>query len=73
MNNVLVRFMDMPPTVRGCCVRHFDDDEYFTILLNSRLSVDMQEKAYRHEIEHIMQNDFSCNLNADQIESIRND
>lgn len=73
MDKVLVRLVDMPCSVRGCVVRHFDDDVYYTVMLNSRLSADMQEKAYLHEIEHIEANDFSCDLPADRIETIRHD
>lgn len=71
MDNILVRLVDMPCSVRGCVVRHYDGEEYYTVMLNSRLSSDMQEKAYLHEITHINNDDFSSNLSADEIESIR--
>lgn len=71
MNNVSVRLMDLPHTIRGCVVRNYDGDEFYTILINSRMSADMQKQAYIHEMEHIECDDFSCNLTADKIESIR--
>lgn len=71
MRNVLVRFIDMPCSVRGCVVRHYDGDEFYTVMLNSRLSSDMQERVYLHEIEHISNDDFTSGLSADEIESIR--
>lgn len=73
MNNVSVKFVDMPCSIRGCIVRHYDDDEYFTIMINSRMSADAQASTYKHEIEHLNCNDFSCYLSAGQIESIRHD
>lgn len=71
MNNILVRLVDMPCSVRGCVVRHFDDDVYYTVMLNSRMSADMQQKTYRHEVEHLDCDDFSSDLTADEIESVR--
>lgn len=71
MNNILVRLVDMPCSVRGCVTRHFDDDEYYTIMLNSRMSAEMQEKAYLHEMEHINSDDFLSDLSADYIEALR--
>ena len=73
MSNVLVRLVDMPCSVRGCVVRDYDNDEFYTIMINSRLSAEMQKSTYRHEIEHIESDDFSCDLTADEIESIRHD
>lgn len=71
MNNVMVRLIDMPCTVRGCVVRHIDGEEYYTILLNSHLSADMQRKTYLHELSHIEEGDFSKCVSADCIERMR--
>ena len=68
MDNILVRLVDLPCSVRGCVVK---DDDYYTVLLNSRMSAEMQKKTYKHEIEHIDCEDFSCDLPIDYIESIR--
>ncbi len=71
MNNINVKFMDMPHTVRGCVVRDYDGDEYYTIMINSRMSADMQLSAYRHELEHIDCSDFASDHAVDYIEGIR--
>lgn len=71
MNNVNVKFVDMPHTVRGCVVRDYDGDEFFTIMINARMSKDMQLSAYKHELEHIDFGDFSSGLPIDLIESVR--
>lgn len=73
MNNVLVRLVDMPCSVRGCVVKDFDNEDYYTIVLNSRLSHEANLSSYQHEIEHISCDDFSCDLTADEIERIRHD
>lgn len=71
MNNIQVRLIDMPTSVKGCVVRHFDDDVFYTIMINSRLSSDVQKQTYLHEIDHIEGDDFSCGLSVDCIERIR--
>lgn len=73
MSNIVVRLMDMPCSVKGCVVKDFDNDEFYTILLNSRLSHDANLSSYQHEMEHIDCDDFSSDLTADEIESIRHD
>lgn len=71
MNNVKVAFVDMPCSVRGYVVRHFDDEVFYTIMLNSRMSADMQRQTYHHELKHIAGDDFSCDLDLGYIESVR--
>ena len=71
MNNVSVKCVDMPGSVRACVVRSFDDDEYYTIMINARLSDVQQREAYRHEVNHLQHDDFSCKKNADFIERVR--
>jgi hypothetical protein len=54
---VSVRFLQMPYRVKGF-VRQNEDDTY-TIVLNSRLSYEQNVKTYEHEISHIVKGDFS--------------
>ena len=42
--------MDLPPGTRGCIVKK---DDYCTILINARLSIDEQKKAAIHELTHL--------------------
>jgi hypothetical protein len=50
-----------------------DADGFCTIVLNSRLSAEMQRKAYLHEIDHIKNDDLYSPLSADQIEAVRHE
>ena len=66
-----VVYLDMP-----CAIRSFvrlsaePDGDYATIVINSRLCCYEQRKAYRHEVLHLLHDDFfsSC---ADDIERER--
>ena len=44
-----------------------NNDDSYTVLLNSRLSHERLLEAYSHAIEHIQNDDFE-NMNADTIE-----
>lgn len=66
-----IRLIDLP-----CPIRSFvkmDADGFYTIILNSRLSAEMQLKAYKHEIDHIKNDDLYSPLVADQIEEDRHE
>lgn len=62
-----VLLMDMPPTIHGFIK---ETDGYYTIVINSRLSRDMQQQCFLHELEHLENNDFEKD-NADEIERMR--
>lgn len=51
-----VRLIDLDPTVRG--VTAMDNDSFASVYINSRHSYDRQRKAFIHEIEHILHDDF---------------
>lgn len=66
-----IRLIDLP-----CPIRSFvqmDADGFYTIVLNSRLSAEMQRKAYLHEIDHIESDDLHSHIVADQIEAVRHE
>ena len=71
MNNPLltetigVYFINMDTAVSEQVVQNEDDS--FSIFLNSRLSCERQMLAYQHALEHIMNDDFSKDC-ADDIE-----
>lgn len=73
MEMIKVLMIDLPHTVRGLTVYYFDDDgqAYYTILINSRLSAEMQCEAYDHEISHINNGDFDSMQEVDRIEYYR--
>ncbi len=78
---IRVVLIDMPPSINGFTIS--DGFDYYTIVLNPRLSQQKQEETYAHEISHIMNGDFSRmqdinrdlleEMTADQLETIRHE
>jgi hypothetical protein len=56
MSNIFVRLIDLPCTVRGYTA--LDDEGNYNIYLNARLNNEQQKNAYKHEMSHIMRNDW---------------
>lgn len=50
-HGVRVLLQDLPCTVRGFVVN--DDPDGYLIVVNSRLSIDQQRRAVKHELQHI--------------------
>lgn len=59
-----VRLVDLPPGVRGF-VRRTDD--YYTIILNSRLTLEQNQVSFEHDRGHLVGNDYD-KKHADVIE-----
>lgn len=51
-----IRYIDLPCSIKGVTVTGADG--LYNIYINSRLSLDAQAKALRHELTHINRNDF---------------
>jgi hypothetical protein len=68
-----VAFADLPTSIKGMTIRSFDSEgDFYTIVLNSRLSKEQQQSAYEHEMEHINNDDFYLrDCSVDQIEALR--
>ena len=66
MDDSHVLFQDLPCRIKGFTQRNYEDGHY-TIVLNSRISVEEQQCAYLHEIQHIINKDFAKN-SANKIE-----
>lgn len=62
-----VRMIDLPVTVQGFTA--VDEDGFFSIYINSRLSKCEQEKALMHEYNHILANDVYNNIPIEDAES----
>ncbi len=74
MEMVKVYLIDLPERVHGLTIYQFDDGQgYYTIIINSRLSCDMQAAAYDHEIHHINNNDFDNMYHVSEMELLRHD
>ena len=48
-----------------------NDDGSYTIFINARLSRKQQQISYKHELEHIYNQDLHSCLDADEIEYLR--
>lgn len=62
-----VYFMDMDTAIHEEIV--FNEDDSFSIFINSKLNIETQMQAYQHALQHIMRNDFSKDC-ADDIEKV---
>lgn len=67
LNNVFVHLVDLPESVKGRVIPNEDDT--YTIVINSKISHDAQLLTYQHEIEHIKNGDFQKS-DVQQIEAI---
>lgn len=72
MNEVNVIYCDLPPRVKGMLVKTFDEEERYTVVINSRLNVEQQRAAYEHEVKHLKAKDFDeTSKSVDEIEYVR--
>jgi len=72
MDNVNVIYCDLPPKVKGMVVKTFDEEECYTIVLNSRLSAEQNRETYEHEMKHLKARDFDeIDKSVDEIEYVR--
>mgnify|MGYP000845306567 CR=1 FL=1 len=51
-----IRYIDLPYRVKGVTV--MDEEGFFNVYINARLSYDCQQKAIKHELTHIARGDF---------------
>lgn len=61
-----IRLMDLPTGVKGLVKEKGD---YYTIVLNSRLTWEQNRKTFRHDYDHLEDNDYEKS-DVDAIESI---
>lgn len=73
MERIEVRLIDLPTSIRGFTVytEDCDGEPVFTIILNARMDLNTQTRAYKHEMNHIDKMDFDSMVPADMIEAIR--
>ena len=63
MNDIYVRLINLPSSVKGVTV--LDENDDYNIYINQKLSPEQQKKVYEHEKNHIENGDFH---NFDEIE-----
>ena len=65
LDNAKVIYLDLPTTIGGFVKK---TDDFYTIVLNSRLSYDRNRESYMDEIDHIVSDAMDQDIHADQIE-----
>lgn len=66
MDDVLIRYIPLPPFVYGQTL--LDPNGDYNVYINVNLSYDMQVKTLEHELEHIRNNDFEIERPISEIE-----
>ncbi|MDU3215670.1 MAG: ImmA/IrrE family metallo-endopeptidase [Negativicoccus succinicivorans] len=67
MNIIIVEGI-LPPNVQA--YTRANEDGTYTIFINSHLSPERRRSAVAHELSHIMENDFSADMQANFIEKL---
>lgn len=65
-NDINVILQDLPTTISGFVK---ETDDYYTIVLNSRMTHERNQETYKHEQDHIDSDDLDRERTADQIET----
>ena len=72
MEYIKIFILDLPHRIHGITYRQcIDGEDMYFILINARLSAEMQVQALDHEMEHINSRDFDSIYTADDIEYLR--
>ena len=71
MENIRVIFQSLPLSVRGMVIKVFDEEDWYTVVINSNISAEQQMLTYEHEVQHVKARDFSSEMSVDEIESVR--
>lgn len=69
MDNYMVVYKNLPEKINAFTMYHSGDD-YYTIILNSRMSHACLQKAFKHELNHIKNNDFDRYKNVSELEML---
>jgi hypothetical protein len=69
MDNYAVFFVNLPYKVHGFTI-HDGCDDFYTIILNSRLSHFSNIETLKHELQHITNNDFIRFKEVNNIETL---
>ena len=69
--NFNVIMMDLDPMIGESVLLNADDS--YTIIINSRLSSQMQRECFYHAIDHVRHKDWESGMTADEIERKRHE
>ena len=64
----LTIFKDLPTQIKALTIKNRDGG--YTIILNSRLSYEQQQRSFLHELQHITNCDLEKECDIDEIETI---
>lgn len=62
-----IRFIPFPGKVKALVT--LDENNFYSIYVNSNLPYEIQKEAVKHELRHILRNDFNNDLSIHEIES----
>lgn len=68
VENYITIFANLPYKVKGF-IMYDSADDYYTIVLNSRSSYEQNKQTFEHEIQHILNNDFTNYRNVGMLEA----
>ena len=68
MNEIYVRLLSLPMTIRGVTVT--DEEGDYNIYINSSHTPDQQKLVLKHEMTHIERNDFASFSDIFEIEDL---
>ena len=69
LDNYHTIFQNLPCKIKGYAVYNTSED-FYTIVLNSRLAYNQNLETYIHELEHIYNDDFNSSMPATILESL---
>ena len=69
LDNYTTIYLNLPCKIRGYAVYNTCED-FYTIVLNSRLSYSQNVKTFWHELKHIKNNDFYSELDVNTLETL---
>ena len=68
MERIIQRIVDMPYGVKACVTMDVNGD--YNVYINAHYNREQQEKAVRHELGHILGNDFYNGKPLQEIEDV---
>ena len=68
MNDVVVRCVDLPTSIKGLVKRDREGD--YNVYVNARLPIEVQRGILHHELEHIENGDIESDWGIRRVEGI---
>lgn len=68
MDKIILRYIDLPCTVKGLTVQ--DEEGDYNVYINAKLSYETNQQTLQHEMQHIVNNDFNQLMHVKDIEKL---